>query len=120
MRVSGTIVPGEIGTAIADFTKENMTNFAPVKYWVSDFSGMDSLNSDPAEVTKLAEFCVELSETNPNLVVAICAPQQITFGLARMWEMLADRTGWVVHVASDMKQLNKWLKDRVGSTIPSA
>jgi hypothetical protein len=46
-------------------------------------------------------------------VVAVVAAQELLFGLSRMWEMLADETGWESMICRDRGDAEAWIKKRV-------
>ena len=45
-------------------------------------------------------------------MVAAAAPTDAGFGLGRMWEVLAEETGWPTLIARDMSEAQKWLREK--------
>ncbi|MCP5060203.1 MAG: hypothetical protein GY937_26180 [bacterium] len=82
--------------------------------WLVDFSKAETGDVESAHVRRLAELARDTSEWVPRLAVAFVAPADLDFGYARMWEALADETGWDVRVFRTSTQATSWL-DEVAS-----
>ena len=62
-----------------------------------------------AEIRMAARFCIALSQQLPKHIVAVITPDDLSFGLGRMWQTLADETGWSMAVFRDMSAAAEWL-----------
>ena len=49
----------------------------------------------------------------PELVVAVVVPQDLGFGMSRMWEMLTERPGWSTSVFRARPEAEAWLRQEV-------
>ena len=45
-------------------------------------------------------------------LVAVIAPKDVQFGLARMWQSFADATGWEINVLRSRSEAEAWLRGR--------
>jgi len=61
------------------------------------------------EIRETAQSCITLSQRVPRFIVAFIAPGDLSFGLGRMWQALADKTSWSIRVFRDMSAGEEWL-----------
>ena len=50
----------------------------------------------------------------PDLVVVVLAPSDVDFGMARMWQVFAEETGWQTAVFRSCASAGKWLNEALG------
>jgi hypothetical protein len=67
------------------------------------------------EVRELARVDHLLATLTPKVVVVIVTPLDHVFGLARMWEALAETTGWRTGVFRTREEAEIWLRETLGS-----
>lgn len=68
----------------------------------------------PTEAINLvAQYCVEASRVNPDAVIAIIADQDLIYGLSRMFQVLAEETGWEIEIFRLRDDAEAWIKKRV-------
>jgi hypothetical protein len=53
------------------------------------------------------------SEAPHGVVIAIASPKDWTFGLARMWQSLAQRTGFEIRICHSRSEAEQWVGERV-------
>lgn len=61
------------------------------------------------EIRMAAEWCIGLSERLPRFIVAVVAPDDLGFGLGRMWQTLSDKTSWSIKIFRDMSAAEEWV-----------
>ena len=61
------------------------------------------------EVRVIAAIDHRLARLVPHLKVAIAAPRDHDFGVARMWEVIADVPGWMKRVFRDRGKAESWI-----------
>jgi hypothetical protein len=49
----------------------------------------------------------------PGLVVAIVAPRDVDFGMARMWQVFTEETGWNTMVFRSFADADTWVREQV-------
>jgi hypothetical protein len=107
-----------------EFLSSYRTLFGDPQYQKSfnmlvDLRRADSSARSPDTLRQLAEFVRQLfgdAEEGPK--VAVVAPEDISFGLARMYEALSDTVPWDFKVFRDVKVALPWLglsEDLAGS-----
>jgi hypothetical protein len=47
----------------------------------------------------------------PNMLVAIAAPRDYAFGMARMWQAFVEDTGWNTAVFRSRAAASDWLRE---------
>ena len=87
--------------------------FAPLRFWLFDFGDSADLRATADEARVIAGQGKKLAMLNSQLCVAIIAPQDVQFGMSRMWEAFVDGTGWQTSVFRDRPSAIAWLRERV-------
>lgn len=77
-----------------------------------DLSDVDVVDVSTDDVRVIAGLDTQLSRLTPGLAVAIVAPKDHVFGMARMWETLADTTGWDTKVFRVRAEADAWLEQK--------
>ena len=75
-----------------------------------DLTGITSFKMSTDEVHQLVELDKRIAAITPDAVVLVIANRDHDFGLARMWEMLAEETGWRMAVLRDRAEGERWLE----------
>ncbi len=92
-------------------------DFGCYRFWFSDYSAA-RLNDVQAEhMQVLGGIALRAATVNPSLLVAILAPDNYPFGMARMWTALSDETGWPVEVCRQRDDAAHWLAQRLGGAV---
>jgi len=87
----------------------------PYLYGLFDFDGVEAVYISTNDIHEAARRGVAASAKMPKFVVAVYANSNLTFGLARMWEILVDQSGWKTHVFRDRSDAVGWLQKEVES-----
>jgi hypothetical protein len=53
----------------------------------------------------------------PRAVVAVVAPGDTVFGMARMWQAFANKTGWEIEIVWSKPAATVWLRSRLGRDV---
>ena len=62
------------------------------------------------EVRAVAAIDHRIARLAPHLTVGIVAPRDHDFGVARMWEVLADVPGWTTQVFRERGEAEAWIQ----------
>jgi len=92
-------------------SRGNVTD--PYRYALFDANGMTSVDVTAKDIQTIADQDISASRGMPRFVFAVYASSDIAFGLARMWELLIERSGWVTRVFRHRSDAVAWLKDEV-------
>ena len=109
LRTVGSVSSREFIDTHVAFFHENKRALATIRYWYSDFSDADAFDVTSNDFRRLADACMDLARVNTTVIVAICAPQMLEFGLSRMWQVFTDQTGWITQVFSEEDGAKAWL-----------
>lgn len=86
---------------------------AKLRYALIDFGDAAELGGTADDIRLLARVDAELGALNSQVSVAVIAPRDVQFGMSRMWEVLAEGTGWQTAVFRDRPSALAWLHERV-------
>ena len=67
------------------------------------------------DLRRIASLDLQLSALNPHAAVAIVAPQDLMFGVARMWENYVEGAGWRTGVFRTFPEAEAWLTATVSA-----
>jgi len=84
-------------------------------YCFHDFTQVESLACSADDIRALArEEVRSLAPVFPKgFVVAVVTPKDYHFGLARMWQVYAEKTEWEIAVFRSRVEGERWMRDRV-------
>jgi hypothetical protein len=81
-------------------------------YWLVDLTGVTELQLSGQDFRDIVTIDRRLARRMPAAAVAVVAPKDVAFGLARMWEILADDIGWPTGVFRDVREAEAWIRGR--------
>jgi len=106
---SGVVAARELTEAtIADYQVRE--NWPEVEYFISDFTEVTDLRATPAEIRELSTAEVRNAPFIPDLIMAVVAPSDFMFGMARMWQVFAQKTGWSLGVFRTRPEADTWVR----------
>lgn len=90
-------------------------------YGLVDMTDVTELQITRDDVLEFVAVDVQIAALVPRvLAVAVVAPGDLAFGLARMWEAFAEVTGWNTHVFRSRAEAEPWLRPWVEGRLPGA
>lgn len=85
---------------------------------IVDFSGTADFQAAPAEIPALVACDRELSRvTRPGLLIAIVAPEALTYDTSRVWQAVSHSTGWDSKVFLTRAAAESWIRLRVSAVF---
>ena len=82
------------------------------RYGLVDFSAAASVEISTSELRILAEQDARLArEAKIPILLAVVAPDDLGYGLARMWQAFAQDIGWSAEVFRERSTAQRWLQD---------
>jgi hypothetical protein len=99
----GLVGPGEIGDTMREITCH--PEFKNVDKLLVDATASDHSKISTGELTQYAKFC---ENELKNLTVAIVAPQDLSFGVSRMVEILSNLEN--IKILRKKKDALEWLE----------
>jgi hypothetical protein len=96
-----------------DRLMETPTRLRECQFAIVDLGLASSLQLSPDEVRQIAERDREIAViTRPGLPVAVLAPTDVAYGLARMWEVFVENTGWETIVFKAREEGEDWVRQK--------
>jgi hypothetical protein len=90
-------------------------------YALVDVTDVVELRITRDHVLEFVSLDLQIAEVVGRAVaVAIVAPGDLAFGIARMWEAFVDVTGWTTYVFRSRAEAEPWLRPWVEGRLPSA
>lgn len=90
----------------------------PIKEALIDLSGVSEFRVAASDVKEIVAMDNKFASLVPRAFVALVAPKDLLFGMARMWEMQVERPGWTTHAFRTRGEAEAWLAE-MGNLNPS-
>jgi len=113
---SGVVTADEILDAKGALLDQE-TRLRRIRHAMVLLADVTDLRVTTDEIRQLARIDERLAKVTSNVVVAVVAANDLTFGLARMWEVLADSTGWKTAVFRTRSEAETWLRAILASPV---
>ena len=120
----GAILVGSGRLKGTEFIAANNELFArdfeaePLIYILFDGDHATSVDVTVQDIRDIAQQDIEASSKLPHVLVAIFAHDELAYGLARMWQVYVDASGWRTAVFRDRAAAVKWLQKEVAEGTP--
>lgn len=106
---SGIVSGEEILSSAQGILKMVQEGLSP-HYALTDLSKVTEFNVTSDEIRKNADINIAISRYAPSVRVAIIAPSDHVYGIARMWQVHSNKTGWVSEIFRNTEEAKEWLK----------
>ena|ERR1700733_4351115 len=115
---TGAVAAGDVIAANADLvTREDWTK---LEYLIADFVGATEIEVATEDVRQIAIAEARLATVIPHLLIAVVAPTDYVFGIARMWEVFAEQTGWARRVFRSRREAEAWVHESMEGFLREA
>lgn len=107
------------GAEIVEVKQRLLADEDAVRRWKFGYvllTNLDSFQITVDEVRAIAALDKRLSVLTPEVVLAVIAPRDHDFGMARMWESVLDIPGWTTAVFRTRGEAEAWMLDRMPSS----
>jgi len=111
--VNGVVTEIEFVEALQRHLTQNPEKFRRYRFSLTDLSEVTELNLSKAVIEEHSRACIRSAEVNPDAVVAVVAPQDLQFGLSRMWEILSNEISWEICIFRRNEEARTWVRERV-------
>ena len=91
-----------------------------VRYALVDFSEATDLKITPEDIRRIVELNRKLAVTSPGELVAIVAPAELPYAMARLWHTLSDDIGWKRNVFHTRADAIYWLRKELQGASDTA
>jgi hypothetical protein len=107
------------GAEIIAIKQQILAEGEAMRSWKFGFvllTGLDSFEISVEEVRAIADLDKAISVYAPIVVLAVVAPRDHDFGMARMWESVIDVAGWSTAVFRTRAEAEAWMLERLPSS----
>jgi hypothetical protein len=91
-----------------------------VEFWLVVFTEVEAFHITIQDIRELAAIDHRLAVHLPRSAVALVAPRDHDFGMARMWEAILDIPGWTTSVFRERAEAEAWLRTVAPRPAPTA
>lgn len=88
-------------------------SYEGVRWLLIDETAATSIDISSQEIQMIRRQDDRLAVVLPEIVTAIVVPNEVGFGMARMWEMMTERPGWSTHAFRSRPEAEAWLREEV-------
>jgi hypothetical protein len=89
-----------------------------LRYGLVDLTEVTELRLTSQDMRRIAEASLKIAKLVPGGVVAIIAPKDHDFGMARMWEHLVDEADWITRVFRNRVEADAWIREQLAAGPP--
>ncbi len=84
-----------------------------LKHILVDFTDATELKVTAAEIRRVVDEEMVTAALAPGVAVAVAAPKDFEFGMARLWQSLVDDTGWNARIFRSRLEAETWLAEEI-------
>jgi hypothetical protein len=110
---SGTVTSEEYLAALKAHLAQAKDKFQKYRYSLSDYTAVTKVEISSKDVELIAQLSKDAAVLNPDAVVAVVAPRDAAYGMARMWQILSDEAQWDIRVFRSTDDAKEWIVERV-------
>lgn len=114
LRATGSVA-GEDLVNVALGLEADPVRLRGLRFMLADMSGVTEFLMTTEHVRRIADADRRMALVVPSMCVAIVAARDDTFGLARMWEVMAEPTGWATRVFRDAASADAWIEEQLAA-----
>lgn len=83
------------------------------RYCLVDVTAVDAMQISTLDIRAVVEQNKRIAALAvPGVLLAVASPNDIGFGLSRMWETLTEEIGWETMTFRSRPEAERWLKQR--------
>ncbi len=106
---TGVVTAAEFSKASEEVYSEERID--RLRYQLVDFTTTEHLDSNLEGTRENARIDATAANQNHNFVIAIAGPDDLTFGISRMWQAMVSDSDLRTGVFRSMPDAERWIKD---------
>lgn len=107
----GVVTDKEYIDAIEEHLSQDPDKYVKYRYALCDYTAVTKVEVSTSAICRVVEMCRRAAEINPHAVLAVVADRDLTYGLARMAQLLRDDGTWEEMVFRNRKEAETWLRE---------
>ena len=88
-----------------------------ITHAIVDFTEVTSFDVTAMDVRDIAEINTKKARATGIVYIAIVAPNDIAFGMSRMYGSTLNALNWIVHTFRAMEDAEAWLNAQIGELV---
>ena len=109
IHIIGSVGEKEFMNFVKSLLMKNRIKGVRYRYCIASFADANHANFSTNSLYRLVDWCQEAAVHNPDMRIAIIASQDLTFGLARMWEFFMTECPWKIGVFRRLLEARHWI-----------
>ncbi len=109
IRGEGVVEREQFLAAFQKHLCEDQEALSRVVFSLSDYTAVTALDVLGRDVDQIAVWIRDAAPVLRDPVIAFAAPQDLVFGLARMWEIMTDQMDLPVRVFRSRREAEDWI-----------
>ena len=102
-----------VGDDILDAYLSRYSDPARIKKYrfvIADYSDVTETLIDGVDVVRLAWIVLDAARINPHVVLVSIMPEDLQFGLGRMWQGYTAKSPWKISVVRTKAEAESWIE----------
>lgn len=84
------------------------------RYCVIDLTSVEAMDISAGDIRSVVEQNKRIAAiAPPGALLAVASPNDLGYGLARMWEALMDQVGWEIMTFRSRPEAEQWIHQRM-------
>jgi hypothetical protein len=117
VRLFGTLTSEDIRQSNDEIFFSRDLAAEPFYYGLVDAGDITETGFTTEDIKDLAERHIAAARRMPDTVLVMCVyvRENVIFGTSRMWQTMAEQTGWETNIAREREKAVAWLIERVAA-----
>jgi len=90
---------------------------AKIRYFITDHTEVERFDMWTDDITVLTQISTAASRKNPDIFLASVVPDDLGFGLVRMWHGYAYELAWQLRLCRSRDEAERWLRNGIDANL---
>ena len=110
---TGVVTASEIAEANKEIYSDE--RLQTLRYQLIDYSGVERIDLSSDEIRTLAAMDSSASERNPEFLIAVVSPSDLSYGITRVWQAIIDEAELENSVFRTIAEAELWIKESMNT-----
>ncbi len=110
---SGVVTSEEFFDTFVNYFNSPDDIFLPLKFSLTDLTAVERVEISTEDVADLGLTAKEAYQRNSDSIVAFAAPDDLTYGLAKVWTAWTGPQTWTTNLLRDRPSAERWLRNEL-------
>jgi trans-aconitate methyltransferase len=113
LKIGSGIVTGAEMFAVATTDPLDEARARKLHYGLVDFSAVTDMQVTPTHIRQLVEINRKMASLTPGALVAVIAPDPMSYAISRLWHTFAEDLGWKSNIFHARPDAIAWLRKQL-------